>query len=91
MVQQGGAESRRTLLTVTDCGQGPVQVIAENKEKGDCFIRLHIPEARQRARQRMINKCACVSNQLTLLETALLLRPGETAFSYPSCPLLGSM
>lgn len=52
-------------------GAGSVQVTAENKEKGECFILLHIPEAQQRDRQWMINKCARASNQLIPLKIAL--------------------
>lgn len=48
-----------------------MQVIAENKEKGDCFILPHTPEVQERGRQWMINKCAWASNQLILLEIAL--------------------
>lgn len=68
-------------------GAGSVQVIAENKEKGECFILLHIPEAQQRDRQWMINKCARASNQLIPLKIALSsISPVTPPFPTPDVP-----
>ena len=68
-------------------GAGSVQVIAENKEKGERFILLHIPEAQQRGRQWMINKCARASNQLIPLKIALSsASPVKSPFPTPDVP-----
>lgn len=81
---------RPSLPWLTADRAGLVQVIAENKEKGDCFILLHTPEVQERGRQWMINKCAWASNQLILLEIALSsVSQVKLPFSTLDFPLLG--